>query len=178
MSDMTEIQIAWLELIIMGSSGIILALSGVIIAMLVKKQNQSCTEKTEGIVKKYGFPGDGKIYPVVEYYVNGSCYKTKKKFNGVISKRISGFPISMKAKAYEDEKGCLHVTLGSIANLRQLAEELWPIGSRMTVYYNPNNPKCSYADRPLTKNMVFSVFISAGVVMVLSGVLVFFLIQL
>ena len=47
----------------------------------------------------------------------------------------------MKSEVYEDEKGWLHVNNGAIANLRQFAEQLWPINSKMTVYYNPNNPK-------------------------------------
>ena len=47
----------------------------------------------------------------------------------------------MKSEVYEDEKGWLHVKTGAIANLRQFAEQLWPINSKMTVYYNPNNPK-------------------------------------
>ncbi len=45
----------------------------------------------------------------------------------------------MKSEVYEDEKGWLHVKTGAIANLRQFAEQLWPINSKMTVYYNPNN---------------------------------------
>ena len=50
----------------------------------------------------------------------------------------------MKSEVYEDEKGWLHVKTGAIANLRQFAEQLWPINSKMTVYYNPNNLKKFY----------------------------------
>lgn len=46
---------------------------------------------------------------------------------------ISGFPVKVQQKAYEDEKGWLHIKNGPIANLRQYAEELWPINSKMTV---------------------------------------------
>ena len=121
--------------------GIILALAGVIINIIAERQNKLCTQHTEGIVIQYGFPGDGRMYPIVEYFVDGVCYKAKKKFRGVKRIRISGFPIKVQSKAYEDEKGWLHIKIGPIANLHQIAEQLWPIGSKMTVFYNPNDPK-------------------------------------
>lgn len=178
MNDMSELQIAWLELITVGGLGVILALSGIIINIIAKKQNKSCTKQTEGIVIQYGFPGDGRMHPIVEYVVDGNCYKAKKKFRGVKRIRISGFPINVQSKAYEDEKGWLHVKSGTITNLSQLAEQLWPIDSKMTVYYNPNNPKMSYVDRPILKSFTSVIFIIIGIVTILLSVLVFFLIQL
>ena len=41
---MSELQIAWLELVTVGGLGAILALSGVIINIVTKKQNKLCTE--------------------------------------------------------------------------------------------------------------------------------------
>lgn len=119
---MTEIQIAWLELMTVGGLGVILVLLGVTFNIIVKRQNQLCTKQTDGIVKQYGFPGNGRVYPIVEYFVNGTCYKTKKKFRGIKTTQISGVPVPVKSEVYEDEKGWLHVKTGSIANLRQLAE--------------------------------------------------------
>lgn len=55
---MSELQIAWLELITVGGLGIILALAGVIINIIAERQNKLCTQHTEGIVIQYGFPGD------------------------------------------------------------------------------------------------------------------------
>lgn len=175
---MTEIQIAWLELMTMGTVGAVLALSGVIVAMIAKKRTRSCTRKVEGTVKNHGFPGGGRMYPIVEYHVNGIRYRAKKKFNGVRTRRISGFPIPMKEGAHEDEKGWLHVTLGPIVNLRQLAEELWPIGSRMMVYYDPDDPKCSYVDRPIARSIVPAALVLAGAAVASLGVLVFLLMRL
>ena len=45
----------------------------------------------------------------VEYFVNGTCYKAKKKFRGIITTQLSGVPVPMKSEVYEDEKGWLHV---------------------------------------------------------------------
>ena len=56
---MTEIQIAWLELMTVGGLGVILVLLGVTFNIIVKRQNQLCTKQTDGIVKQYGFPGKG-----------------------------------------------------------------------------------------------------------------------
>lgn len=102
----------------------------------------------------------------------------KKIFCGIKTTQISGVPVPVKSEVYEDEKGWLHVKTGSIANLRQLAEQLWPINSKMTVYYNPNNPKKCYVDRPISKSFTSMMFIIMGIVTILLSVLVFFLMQL
>ena len=71
---MAEIQIAWLELMTVGGLGVILVLLGVTFNIIVKRQNQLCTKQTDGIVKQYGFPGNGRVYPIVEYFVNGTVF--------------------------------------------------------------------------------------------------------
>lgn len=175
---MSELQIAWLELITVGGLGVILTLSGVIINIVATRQSKSCTKQTEGIVIQYEFPGEGRMYPVVKYFVDGTCYETRKKFREVKTRKTSGFPIQTQAKAYEDEQGWLHIKIGSITNLRQLAEQLWPIDSKMTVYYNPNNPKKCYVDRPISKSVTSMIFTLMGMITIIFSVLVFFLIQL
>ena len=175
---MTEIQIAWLELMTVGGLGVILVLLGVTFNIIVKRQNQLCTKQTDGIVKQYGFPGNGRVYPIVEYFVNGTCYKTKKIFCGIKTTQISGVPVPVKSEVYEDEKGWLHVKTGSIANLRQLAEQLWPINSNMTDYYNPNTQKKCYVYRQNSKRFTSIIYIILGIVPILLSVLVFFLMQL
>lgn len=57
---MTEIQIAWLELMTVGGLGVILVLLGVTFNIIVKRQNQLCTKQTDGIVKQYGVSGKWK----------------------------------------------------------------------------------------------------------------------
>lgn len=178
MNDMTEIQIAWLELIMVGGIGFALALSGIIINIVGKKRNKACTEQTEGNVIQHGFPGDGRMYPIVEYSVNGISYKTKKKFRGVKTKSISGFPIHVQSNAYEDDKGWLHVKVGPITNLRHLAEQLWPIGCKMTVFYNPSNPNQCYVERPISGSFVSTMFVIGGGVVIFSGFVVFVLMQI
>ena len=175
---MAEIQIAWLELMTVGGLGVILVLLGVTFNIIVKRQNQLCTKQTDGIVKQYGFPGNGRVYPIVEYFVNETCYKTKKIFCGIKTTQISGAPVQVPPAVYVDEKGWPHANTGYIANMHQHAEQLWPINSKMTVYYNPNNPKKCYVDRPISKSFTSMMFIIMGIVTILLSVLVFFLMQL
>jgi len=175
---MTEMQNAWLVLATLSGLGLIMIFTGIMIRYFTEKRNKSCSEKTIGKVVKYSFPGDGRMYPVVEFFANGSCYKTRKKFNGIKSFHVSGIPIPVKADAWEDEKGWLHVKTGPIADLAQLAEKLWPMGSEMDVYYNPENPKKNYVDRPLNNNFICFLFVIIGLFTAAIGVLVFFLMQM
>lgn len=129
---------------------------------------------TEGIVVQHGFSGEGRMYPIVEYFVNSTCYKTRKKFRGVKIKRISGLPAPISSGIYEDEKGWLYVKIGPVANLHKLAEQLWPINSKMTVYYNPNNSKKCYVDRPNSGGFTSIMFILMGLVTIILSLVVFF----
>lgn len=79
--------------------------------------------------------------------------------------------------AYEDEKGWLHVKIGSVVNMQNLAEQLWPVGSKMTVYYNPNNPKMSYVERQISRRFISVLYVIVGTAIVLLGVMLFFLIR-
>ena len=56
-----------------------ISLLGVILNITVKRQSQLCTEQTDGIVKGYGFPGDGKMYPIVEYFCEWELLQNKEK---------------------------------------------------------------------------------------------------
>lgn len=175
---MSELQIAWLELTIVGGLGAVLALSGVVMHIVMSKHNTSCTKQTEAIVVNHACNGQGRMCPVVEYYVDGICYQAKKKFRGVMTKRVSGVPTPISPEAYEDEKGWLHVKTGPVADYRQLAEGLWPLKSKMTVFYNPSNPKRCYVDRPISSSFTSIMFIAMGLAVISLGVLVFFLIRL
>lgn len=174
---MTKIQIAWLVLIAVGSLGIIIALTGVLIHIITKRKNSQCTKQTNGTVVEYGFPGKGMMYPIVEYFLDGTPYRAKKKFSGVITKRISGLPTNVQSNAFEDEKGYLHIKIGPVANLRQVAEQLWPIHSQMIVYYNPNHPQQCYVDRPISQSTLSLILGLTGIVTLIISVLVFFFIQ-
>ena len=169
---MSKMQIAWLGFLVVGGGGVLFIFSGVMITIVTKKQMKQCTKKIEGAVVQYQFPGGGSMNPIVEYVVDGNRYIAKKKFRGILTKRISGLSVHVASGVYEDEKGWLHIKTGAIANLRELAEQLWPIGSKMSVYYNPNNPKRCYVDRPVLGSTISAVFIVTGLIILVLSVLV------
>lgn len=175
---MTEFQIALLELLLVGGIGLSIAIAGVFIKIIETKKNAECTMMTTGVVVKHRFAGDGRFYPVVEFQVNGETYTTKKKFNGIISVRQKGLPISTNNDAWEDDKGYLHVKTGAIANMRLLAEQLWPLNSQVNVFYSPRNPKKNYVERPTSNRVLTLVFTLCGTGLIVVAVLICFLIQM
>ena len=169
---------AWIQLLVDGGIGLILIISGILMNMISNKHNKQCTKSVEGKVISYSFPGESRMYPIVEYVVDGVTYKTKKKYKGIKSIKASGIPLPVKSNAYEDEKGYLRIKSGAISNVRQIAEKLWPMNSKMIIYYNPDNPKISYVDRPIANSFASMMFIIMGTVVIVMSVIVFFLMQL
>ncbi|WP_124057930.1 hypothetical protein [Vaginisenegalia massiliensis] len=165
-----------ISLLLSASLGIICILAGVLIRKITDKKNRSCSKQAIGHVVKYDFPGDVKMYPVVEFEAEGQTFLTKKKFNSVKSLSI-GFPLSIESKAYEDAKGNLCVKTGPIANLRNLSEKLWPLGKEMIVYYNPQNPTINYVERPLTNKFLTAAFNIAGMSIIFLTVVLYFIIS-
>ena len=166
------------QLLVDGGIGMILIISGIIMNMISKRNNKQCTKSVEGKVISYGFLGESRMYPIVEYIIDDVTYKTKKKYKGIKSVKASGIPLPIKSNAYEDEKGYLHIKSGAIVNVRQMAEKLWPINSKMIVYYNPYNPKICYVDRPIYNSFASKMFIIMGSVVIVISIIVFVLMQL
>lgn len=174
---MTDLQIAWLELVLVGGGGVLLLLAGITVKVVQSRKNRRCTEKTTGIVVKHIFYGKGSMCPVIEYRVDGKEYRTRKKYKGVKLIKVSGPPLPIRSDAYEDEKGWLHVKTGPTANLRVLAEKLWPYGSETTVYYSPENPKKCYVERPVSGGIVTIIFTAMGIGIIIMSIFMFFLIK-
>lgn len=168
----------WIQLIVDGGIGLILIISGIFMNMISKRHNKQCIKSVEGYVVSYSFPGESRMCPVVEHVVDGITYKTKKKYKGIKSVKASGIPLPVKSNAYEDEKGYLHIKTGAIINVRQMAEKLWPINSKMIVFYNPDKPKICYVDRPIHNSFASMMFIIMGSVVIVMSIIVFFLMQL
>lgn len=173
---MTTSQISLLALILVGGIGILLIGAGMLMKAAARKKAKTCTAVTMGTVIDHRFMGEGRMYPVLEYTVNGTQYRATKQFRGIKTKSLSGLPIRAQA-AYEDPKGWLHVQTGPIARLDTLAEQLWLLGSQMTVYYNPSNPGKSYVERPIVGNFATLMFNIAGFLLIATGILLYFLIQ-
>lgn len=174
---MTTSQISLLALISVGGIGILFIGASMLMKAVARRKAKACTAVTMGTVIDHRFIGEGRMYPVLEYTVDGAQYHVRKQFRGIKTKSLSGLPVLTQAAAYEDAKGWLHVQTGSIARLGALAEQLWPIGSQMTVHYNPCNPDKSYVERPIVGNFATLMFNIAGFSLIAVGILLYVLIQ-
>lgn len=172
---MTTSQIALLELLVLGGIGAILVIIGAVRKKTITNQYMSCTYVASGHVVDYYCKGDMRVGPIVEFFDEaGQGYKTKKKFRGY--KNIVRVP-STETSLWEDEKGYLHTRRGAIGMWRACAEELWPIGSEMKVFYDPRDPmKNNYVDRQL-KDDASVIFFLAGTAIILLGIIMSFVIQ-
>ena len=169
---MTQQQIAFLELALVVGVGAILFIAGILIRVFTDRKNSRCTSKTVGKVIRHSFMGDGRMTPVVEYEVGGAKYTCKKRFAGI--KKVHSTRLD-EPEAWEDEKGYLHVRTGIIANMRQLAQTLWPVGAEMEVYYDPDDPGTSCVGVPVSNEFLCCVFIIAGAGIAVLGILLYFL---
>lgn len=119
-----------------------------------------CTEKTEGVIVRYSYAlYNGISLPVVEYTVNGKQYKVVgPKFQRAISNTVStplGSIVSdVKMDNFEDGEipQVLRYKIyrnSFISLTKSPLMERFPIGGKVTIYYDPKKPKYSYVERPL-----------------------------
>lgn len=174
---MTTSQTSLLALILVGGIGILLIGVGALMKAAARRKVKACTAATTGTVVDHRFTGEGRMYPILEYTVGDAQYHVRKQFRGVRTVRLSGLPVRTQAAAYEDAKGWLHVKMGPVARLSTLAEELWPLGSQMTVYYDPGNPDKSYVERPIIGNFATLMANIAGFLLIAVSILLYVLIQ-
>lgn len=69
---------AWIQLLVDGGIGLILIISGILMNMISKRHNKQCTKSVEGKVISYGFLGESRMYPIVEYVVDVSLIRLKR----------------------------------------------------------------------------------------------------
>lgn len=174
---MTTSQISLLALILVGGIGLLLIGVSTLMNAVARRKAKACTAATAGTVIDYRFPGEGGMYPVLEYTVDGARHHVRKQFRGVKTVSLSGLPARTQTAAYEDAKGWLHVQTGPVACLGTLAEQLWPLGSQMTVHYDPGNPDKSYVERPIVGNFATLMANISGFLLIAVSILLYVLIQ-
>lgn len=138
---------------------------GIVIFVLEKKKKESCTERTDGAMADYHFTS-GAPCLVTEYTVNGISYRKKKSFRGVISVQTSGG--SGKNQVYVDKNDVVHIHCGAFIDMRRFAQELYPMGSLLAVWYDPANPHRAYVGKiPEKRSVTGIVFLRSGIGLVL-----------
>lgn len=168
----------YLAILIIGGLGVLLLVIGIGIAAAQKSKTRHCTKMTAGRVIRHRYRGDGRVNPMIEYEVEGQMYTVDRKFRGIITKtRISQGKFYEDGGAYVTEKDDLYIPRSAVTNIRQMAQDLWPIGSSVTVYYNPLRPKEAYAEKiPAQPPAETRIFAGAGIgLMILSVIIAFFI---
>ena len=164
--------------------GIMLTFGGYLLLFLAFKlyykyliQEKRCTSKTEGIIKKYtlfsrGGENSGVNLPVVYYTVDGKEYKVVgPEYKKYITITKSSPLLENELQNVKEDNQTLIIKrkINSIISVSENPiKELYPINSKVDVYYNPNNPKLAYVLRYCDrKNLFYILLISAIVVLIL-----------
>ncbi|GAA6491060.1 MAG TPA: DUF3592 domain-containing protein [Candidatus Bariatricus faecipullorum] len=170
---MAKEQAGLLILAVLGGMGLVMLVIGILILVLDRRKKAACTGQTVGTVVKYSYL-NGAPLPVAAYTVGGVPYQKKRYCRAVITVRRTG----KKSRVWMDEKDTIHVHGGTVINLRAWAEQLWPMGSPVTVYFNPEKPKQAYVERiPQKSSFVGWFFLWMGLGFVLVGLLFWFFLR-
>ena len=141
-----------------------------------KKVEVKCTEKTSGKIIRYSRVLYNNIsLPVVEYSVDNISYEVVgPKFKGTVIKTISN-PFNNAESEIESNLTTrdklpeilkLNIKRNSIASItKSPLFDLYPIGSEVEVYYNPNKPKMSYVQRFVKPIWILNASLFIGIVL-------------
>ena len=171
---------ARLTLMIFGPMGILFFLIGLFLRVSCQRKQQNCTQMTTGEVVGYRYP-NGAPAPVVEYQVEGQTYRAVRHYRGVITlttrNPLREWQGEGSTQFYVDEKEIAHIRQrGGFANLQAVGEQVYPMGSTLDIYYNPEKPKEAFVERiPQKGSLTGLVFLWTGVGLAALGVLLYLL---
>lgn len=172
---MKEEMIFFLPIIVIDVIGLIITISGFLIVFLEKRKMKNCIAVTEGKVVKYSFTHQTPA-PVVEYDVGGRKYKKKKYFKGSVT--VTSGIFNTETTAYVDDKDVVHIRGGALLNLRKVAQELYPMGTYLKVFYNPQKPKQCYVDKfHDDSSVLIKVFTWMGFGFIVLGIIIIILMK-
>ncbi|MDO5037756.1 MAG: DUF3592 domain-containing protein [Tissierellia bacterium] len=171
--------IALVTFVTIGGIGAPFLIGGLIYDRIKKEGEARCNRVTQGQVVRHVFYRQNlMVKPMVQYQVGGKTYEVSRKFYASSHRQTSRLFGDGESGAYEDERGWLHIKAGPEVDLGALAQDLWPLGSRARVYYNPRNPQEAYVDRPVGGGIMAKIAIRVGWISLLLGLvaagLVFF----
>lgn len=172
--------------------GVLLSVGAIVLCLLAYLlyykyliQEKRCTMKTTGIVKKYSFAtrggeNSGVRLPVVHYVVHDKEYKVMGPQYKYYKYVTVSTPLGSNAIEYHetDNQGLIikQSTNAMISKMKNPMSELYPVGSQVDIYYNPDNPKLAYVLRYLNlKSRFWFMFVTGIMVMVFNISLQLFL---
>lgn len=169
--------------------GIILSLSSFILILLAYLlfykyliQEEKCNKKTKGVIKKYTLFNYGGEHnnihlPVVYYKVNNKDYKVVGPEYKVYISTMKKTPKEKNNISYEDKNQYLYTK--RIGNIlieinKNPIEEMFPLGSKVDVYYYDKNPKIAYVLRYCNKKWMFWFMLISGIVILFLDLFIIF----
>ena len=140
---MSKLQILfWAWLI----SFVVLFLSILLFRYLYLKElnrKKRSTESIKGSVVGYRYYTDA-IVPIVEYVVNEKAFKRSLEYEWVMT---VSFPWKNSKATSNPDLLAKRLVLYTNSAVSYTAKDFFPLGSTLTVWYNPDNPKESYVER-------------------------------
>lgn len=120
--------------------------SGGFFYLYLRERNRACQATTSVIGEVIGHARGRGLVPVVQYQVDGKDYKMSLEYRAVVT--VSTPFKSPKAQSpFDPLAERIVINRNSLASYSVFMKEWFPIGSHLTVYYNPNRPKESYVER-------------------------------
>ena len=114
-----------------------------------KNIQKKCTAKISGIVVDYDNRNEMVIpLPIVEYLVNGETYRKKFEY---------AYYVENSRKKEQKDAFDRKYILSAGKNLQ--LREIFPKGSAMTVYYNPEKPEKAFVERYASYDRIFRLLI-------------------
>ena len=161
-----------ISFVCIGIVGIVFIILSIPVFLRQKKLEKDCSKKITGKVIKYKYFGSNNaisISPVVKYTIDGKEYNAYRHYKKIVSTN----KYASNVNEMLGEKDSFYIlddvfyinTKGLYHNYKQLAEKMWPIGTKLTVLYNPQNVKQGFVEKVITNyEIVGIIFFCLGLV--------------
>ena len=177
---MNEIEIIkWIFGLMLSVGAIVLFILAYTLSYKYLIQENRCTAKVKGIIKRYTFAsrGNGFFLPVVHYWVNSREYKVtgpEYTLYKTVTVRNSSPEDETELDAESQVLTVRKTVHSSFAAYRNPINILYPLSSEIDVYYDPDNPKLAYVLRYCNKKWTFyAMFFSAVFLLVVDLFILF-----
>lgn len=145
-------------------------------------EEEKCTKKTKGTVKRYTLINYGGEHnnihlPVVYYEVNGRQYKVVGPEYKVYINSIKISPKLKNSSSIEENNQFLYTKKvgNTILEIKtNPIEKMFPIGTKLDVYYYEKNPKIAYVIKYCNKKWMFYFLLVTGIIIFIFDLFIVF----
>lgn len=150
---------------IVGAVGLLIILMSIPFFAHRKNLKKNCTAEAMGTVVKYRYSGGSgrvSVAPKVEFDVDGKTYKAYRHYKGVSSVQKKTIDpkkfLGQQDYFYIGNNDIFYInTAGVMHDYKKLGEQVWPIGTKLPVKYNPNKPKQAFVEKVVTTSGIVGI---------------------